>query len=66
MGPRNVSGVCQNEEVAACGHSHWGLRCSYLWSHEACEVCAIVRVWRHADAAIGALGGAPYGTTERV
>jgi len=57
MGPRNaVLGG-----GTACGPCHWGLRRSSLWGHE-----TLYWVWEsHADTAIGAFGGAPYGATKR-
>ena len=52
--------------VDACGRGHWSLRWSSLWGYEPCEGRAEMGRWRHADAATGALGGAPYGSTNRV
>ena len=42
------------------------LRWSSLWGHEPCEGCAEMARWRHAGPGTGALGGAPYGATQRV
>eukprot|EP00959_Pyramimonas_sp_CCMP1952_P381801 8000586-Pyramimonas_sp.AAC.1 len=57
----------------ACGRSHWNLRWSSLWGHEACygatkRVRGVLEwvVEPHADAATGAFCGAPYGATKRV
>ena len=50
----------------ACERSHWDLQWSSLWGHETCEGCAERARGRHADAATGAFGGAPYGAAKRV
>ena len=58
MGPRNaVPGGGD-----ACEHRHWGLRWSSLWGHETLSWAGET----HASAASGALGGAPYGATNRL
>ena len=52
--------------VGACERSHLGLRWSSLWGHETCEGVPKWVRWAHANAAIWAFGGAPYGATKRV
>eukprot|EP00959_Pyramimonas_sp_CCMP1952_P067733 1413740-Pyramimonas_sp.AAC.1 len=49
-----------------CKHHHLGLRWGSRWSHEACEACAEICGGTHANIAIGAFGGVPYGATRRV
>eukprot|EP00959_Pyramimonas_sp_CCMP1952_P081311 1698841-Pyramimonas_sp.AAC.1 len=48
----------RREAAPPCGRRHWDLRWSSAWGHETCDGRR-----RHADCAIGALGGAPYGAT---
>ena len=59
-------GCAEMGAVPPCERSYWGLRWSSLCGHEACEECAEMGVEPHANAAIGAFGGAPYGATKRV
>eukprot|EP00959_Pyramimonas_sp_CCMP1952_P231417 4837187-Pyramimonas_sp.AAC.1 len=60
MGPRSV--VLGGAD--ACEPCHWGLRWSSRWGHETCKWCAERGGGRHADPAIGAFSGAPYGATK--
>eukprot|EP00959_Pyramimonas_sp_CCMP1952_P409181 8575312-Pyramimonas_sp.AAC.1 len=59
-------GCAEIEGGTACGCCYWGLGWSSLRSHEACEKCTNMVVEPHAGAAPGAVGGAPYGATNRV
>ena len=49
-----------------CGPCRWGLRWGSLWGHEPCEGVPEWAQWAHANAAIWALSGAPYGAAKRV
>eukprot|EP00959_Pyramimonas_sp_CCMP1952_P432262 9052191-Pyramimonas_sp.AAC.1 len=57
MGPRSV--VLGGADT--CDHSHWGLRWSSLWGHEALHW--VVRT--HVITATEAFRGAPYRATTR-
>eukprot|EP00959_Pyramimonas_sp_CCMP1952_P123889 2590057-Pyramimonas_sp.AAC.2 len=66
MGPLHVCGVCRHGRGTACEPCHWGRWWGSPWDHEACEGCAETGGDQHANPAVWAFGGAPYGATNRV
>eukprot|EP00959_Pyramimonas_sp_CCMP1952_P347480 7277950-Pyramimonas_sp.AAC.1 len=52
--------------MVSCERSHWALRLSSPWGHEACEGCAEMRAVVSCERSTGAFGLAPYGAAKRV